>query len=240
MDPDENDKPQNPPAPEPAPEPTPEPEPAPAADDKAKADARKIDDLPAWAQAELRRARMEAVNARKAAEEQKTQGPSPEDLVAQAQKDLAQQIGKALGLVAEEETPLDPQQVIEKLTAEKDSTAKERDAEKDRHRRALIELAVHRASTRLGADPDALLDSRSFLRNVRDMDPDGEAFSAALTGAIQKAVEDNPKFKASGASGPPAKSGGEFTGGPGARASDPEQMTTDDFRAFRRSKKSSD
>ncbi|MBB5081369.1 hypothetical protein [Nonomuraea endophytica] len=239
MDPDENDKPQDPPAPEPAPEPTPEPAPAP--DDKAKPDARKIDDLPAWAQAELRRARMEAVNARKAAEEQKTeQGPSPEDLVAQAQKDLAQQIGKALGLVAEEEKSLDPQQVIEKLTAEKDSTAKERDAEKDRHRRALIELAVHRASTRLGADPDALLDSRSFLRNVRDMDPDGEGFSATLTGAIQKAVEDNPKFKAAGTSGPPAKSGGEFTGGPGARASDPEQMTTDDFRAFRRNKKSSD
>ncbi|MEV4091445.1 hypothetical protein [Streptosporangium saharense] len=220
-------------SPESAPEQVAEPE------DKAKPDARKIDDLPRWAQAELRRARMEAIQARKAAGNQAQQGPSSEELVAQAQKDMARRIGTALGVIAEEETALDPQQMIERLTRERDAAAKDRDAEKDRHRRALIELAVHRAGTKLGADPDALLDSRSFLRNVRDLDPDGEAFTATLTEAVQKAVEDNPKFKAAGASGPPAKSGGEFTGGPGGRASDPEQMTTDDFRAWRRRAKSS-
>ncbi|WP_344219344.1 hypothetical protein [Nonomuraea bangladeshensis] len=230
----------------PAPEtvnPTP-PEQAPAADDdKGKADARKIDDLPAWAQAELRRARNDAVKYRtqlqekeKAAEQQA--GPSPEEVAAQAKAELAQQIGKALGLVAEEEKPVDPKEMVERLTSERDSTAKERDKERELHRRALVELGVHRTALKAGADGDALLDSRSFLRSIKDLDPNAEDFSTALAERIQQAVEDNPKFKAASLSGPPARSGGEFTGGPGGRSSDPDQMTTDDFRAARRRQKS--
>lgn len=217
---------------------------APAAnEDKAKPDARKIDDLPAWAQAELRRARNEAVKYRTQLQEKDKQaeqqaGPSPEEVAAQAKAELAQQIGKALGIVAEEEKPVDPKDMIDRLSAEKDATAKERDAERELHRRALTELGVHRTALKLGADGDALLDSRSFLRSIKDLDPNADEFGTALAERIQQAVEDNPKFKAASLSGPPARSGGEFTGGPGGRSSDPDQMTTDDFRAQRRRAKS--
>lgn len=221
---------------------TPPEQAAPAEEDKVKPDARKIDDLPAWAQAELRRARNDAVKYRtalqereKAAEQQA--GPTPEEVAAQAKAELAQQIGKALGLI-EEEKPVDPKEMVERLTAEKEATEKERDKERELHRRALIELGVHRTALKVGADGDALLDSRSFLRSIKDLDPNAEDFATALAERIQSAVEDNPKFKAASLSGPPARSGGEFTGGPGGRSSDPDQMTTDDFRAARRRMKS--
>ncbi|MFG1709230.1 hypothetical protein ACFLIM_39170 [Nonomuraea sp. M3C6] len=218
------------------------PEQAPAAeDDKAKPDARKITDLPAWAQAELRRARNDAVKYRTQLQEKQAEqqaGPSPEDVAAQAKSELAQQIGKALGIVAEEEKPVDPKDMIDRLTTERDSTAKERDSERELHRRALTELGVHRTALKQGADGDALLDSRSFLRSIKDLDPDAEDFSTVLAERITQAVEDNPKFKAASLAGPPARSGGEFTGGPGGRSSDPDQMTTDDFRKARRASKS--
>ncbi|WP_219470830.1 hypothetical protein [Nonomuraea rhizosphaerae] len=226
-------------APEAANDTAPEQQP-PAADDKAKPDARKVGDLPAWAQAELRRARTDAVKYRtqlqekeKAAEQQA--GPSPEEVAAAAKAELAQQIGKALGLV-EEEKPVDPKDMIDRLTSERDSTAKERDSERELHRRALVELGVHRTALKQGADGDALLDSRSFLRSIKDLDPAAEDFSTVLGERIRQAVEDNPKFKAASLPGPPARSGGEFTGGPGGRSNDPDQMTTDDFRAQRRRK----
>ncbi|MEU7891700.1 hypothetical protein AB0B45_02420 [Nonomuraea sp. NPDC049152] len=216
------------------------------ADDTAvNPDAKRVDQLPSWAQKLIKDTRAEAADwrsklkdAQKAADEATGQGPSPEEVTAQAQAEFAQKIGKALGLIADEEKPLDPQQVIETLTAERDTTAQERDKERERHRRALIELAVHRASQKVGADPDALLDSRSFLKAVRDMDPDADEFSTALTETIQTAVEDNPKFKAATQAGPPARSGGEFTGGPGGRPASSEP-SIDEFRARRKKRASS-
>ncbi|MEV4472814.1 hypothetical protein [Nonomuraea sp. NPDC049504] len=221
------------------------PEP-PAADDEAvNPDAKRVDQLPSWAQKLIKETRAEAADwrsklkdAQKAADEATGQGPSAEEITEQVKTDFAQQIAKALGLAGEEEKPIDPQQVIETLTAERDSTAKERDQERERHRRALIELAVHRASQKVGADPDALLDSRSFLKTVRDMDPDADDFSTTLTETIQTSVENNPKFKAAAQAGPPARSGGEFTGGPGGRPADSEP-SIDEFRAQRKKRASS-
>ncbi|MFD0659762.1 hypothetical protein [Thermocatellispora tengchongensis] len=97
---------------------------------------------------------------------------------------------------------------------------------------------MHRASQKVGADPDALIDSRSFLKSVRDMDPDAEDFSTALMETIQTAVENNPKFKAAAQAGPPARSGGEFTGGPGGRPASSEP-SIDEFRARRKKRASS-
>ncbi|MGI5293154.1 hypothetical protein ACQEVF_58950 [Nonomuraea polychroma] len=221
------------------------PEP-PAADDTAvNPDAKRVDQLPSWAQKLIKDTRAEAADwrsklkdAQKSADEATGKGPSPEEITEQVKTDFAQQIAKALGLVSEEEKPIDPQKVIETLTAERDTTAKERDAEKERHRRALVELAVHRASQKVGADPDALLDSRSFLKAVRDMDPDADDFSTTLTETIQTAVESNPKFKAATQAGPPARSGGEFTGGPGGRPASSEP-SIDEFRARRKKRASS-
>ncbi|SEU46592.1 hypothetical protein [Nonomuraea wenchangensis] len=210
-------------------------------DEPINPDAIKVDQLPAWGQKLFRDLRKEAADyrskmadAQKAADEAaKKAGPSPEEVTAQVRADFAQQIGQALGLIGgEQEKQLTPEQVIDQLTAEKDTTAKERDQEKERHRRALIELAVHRAGSQMGADPEALLDSRSFVKKVRDLDPDGEDFATKLGEVIQLAIDEHPKYKAGSLAGPPPRSGGEFAGGPGARPSGSEP-TIDDFRKRR-------
>ncbi|WP_162795824.1 hypothetical protein [Nonomuraea lactucae] len=208
-------------------------------------DAIRVDQLPSWAQKLYRDLRKEAGDSRaalkeaqKAAEEAaKAKGPSAEELSKQVQTEFAQQIGKALGLIGEEQQQLTPEQVIEQLTSERDTTAKERDSEKERHRRALIELAVHRAGSKMGADPDALLDSRSFLKKIRDLDVNADDFATKLGETIQLALDENPKYKVGSLAGPPARSGGEFAGGPGGRPPSSEP-SIDDFRK-RRAKPSS-
>ncbi|MEV4078959.1 hypothetical protein AB0J43_01530 [Nonomuraea fuscirosea] len=210
-------------------------------DEPINPDAIKVDQLPPWGQKLFRDLRKEAADYRskmsdatKAAEEAaKSKGPSAEEITAQVRTDFAQQIGKALGLVADEQdTKLTPEQVIEQLTGERDTTAKERDEERERHRRALVELAVHRQGLKMGADPDALLDSRTFVKKIRDLDPDADDFGTKLGETIQLAIDDNPKYKAGSLAGPPPRSGGEFAGGPGGRPSGSEP-TIDDFRKRR-------
>lgn len=95
-----------------------------------------------------------------------------------ARAELAQQIGKALGLV-EDET-VDPAKLTEQLTA-KDTEAKQ----------AKAELAVFHAAALANADARALLDSRSFMAKVAALDPTD---SAALAVAITEAVTANPAF----------------------------------------------
>ncbi|MEV6154922.1 hypothetical protein AB0L53_31735 [Nonomuraea sp. NPDC052129] len=215
-------------------------------EEQVNPDALKVDQLPPWAQKLIRETRTEAAEfrnqlreAQKAADEAaKAKGPSAEEITQQVQSDLAKQIGKALGLVGEEQQQLTPEQIIEQLTGERDTTAKERDEERDRHRRALVELAVHRQGLKLGADPDALLDSRSFLKKVRDLDTDAQDFATKLGEVIELAVTENPKFKGGPQAGPPSRSGGEFAGGPGGRAPNAEP-SIDDFRKQRQAKRSS-
>ncbi|TMR90610.1 phage minor capsid protein [Nonomuraea basaltis] len=84
----------------------------------------------------------------------------------------------------------------------------------------------------LGADSTALLDSRTFLRKIRDLDPDADDFSTKLGDLIQLAIDENPKYKAAALTATPTRSGGEFAGGPGARPTGSEP-TIDDFRKSR-------
>lgn len=96
----------------------------------------------------------------------------------QARTELAQQIGKALGLVADNE-PVDPAKLTEQLTASQSET-----------KQARLELAVWRAAGD-SADAAALLDSRAFLASVQNVDPsDGSAISEAIT----QAVTANPRL----------------------------------------------
>lgn len=55
------------------------------------------------------------------------------------------------------------------------------------------ELAIFRAATASGADPNRLLDSNSFMSSVTGLDP---ADGAAVTAAITAAVAANPLLKA--------------------------------------------
>lgn len=92
------------------------------------------------------------------------------------------------------------------------------------------ELAVLRAAQSAGADGDALLDSRAFLREIESIDPnDPNAVRAAVTAAVTS----NPKFAvappspATPAAPPPrqASTAGNFNAQPGAA----RQLGMDDF-----------
>ncbi|WP_371677918.1 hypothetical protein [Streptomyces sp. NBC_01276] len=80
-------------------------------------------------------------------------------------------------------------------------------------RSARVELAVARVAGDQGARGDRLLNSRSFLASVADLDPTDTGFDAALTAAITGAVDADPDLYRAAPAGP-ARGGGEFNGAP--------------------------
>lgn len=142
----------------------------------------------------------------------------------EARTEIVQELGKALGLIKDEkDTPPDPAALtarIEQATAA--------------HRETAVELAVYRGAGKHGADPDALTDSRAFLNSIKGLDPADEGFGKAVSAAIKKAVEDNPKLKV-GTSAPDS-SAGDFGGGTGdGDGSDPTDI--DEIRKARRKRR---
>ncbi|SNS43573.1 hypothetical protein SAMN06309944_0246 [Micrococcales bacterium KH10] len=156
-----------------------------------------LPDDPAALKAEIARLRKENAGDRTAA---KTK--AAED----AQAALTQQIGKALGLIKDDETP-DPAALTAQLT-EQQATA----------RQAQLELAVFKNAGAKNADPSALLDSRSFLDSVKDIDPTD---TAAITAAIEKAVTANQKLKAVQAA---ASNSANHAGGSGEKGTKPTSL----------------
>lgn len=132
-------------------------------------------------------------------------------------------IAKAFG--APTDTPPDPAVLAEQVTQEQ---AKARDA--------AVQLAVYRNAAAAGANPDALLDSASFLRTLAEVDPSDPA---AVTAAIRTATEANPRLKAvaedpfpsAGQAGIGVTGGGTGAGDP--RSADLAQIEAD-LRASKR------
>lgn len=125
----------------------------------------------------------------------------------EAVKALTQQLGKALGFV-KDDTPPDPKALAEAI-AKKDTTISEKDSvirAKD------VELAVWARADKQSAKAGALLDSRSFLRAIAELDPSEKGFVTALDNEIKAAVKENPAFAATA---PAGKSGGDLSGGTG-------------------------
>lgn len=156
------------PTPDPAPQAVADPEPQPPAAPEPVA-AETPEAQIARLENDLRAARAEAgktrVNAKAAAADE-------------ARSELAQQIGRALGLVKDE--PVDPVKLTEQALA---AAAQARQAQ--------VELAVFRAAQTTGADPVALLDSRAFLTSLTDVEPgDVTAINAAITAALSS----NPRL----------------------------------------------
>jgi hypothetical protein len=114
-------------------------------------------------------------------------------------------IAKVFG-VGNDDSPPDPAKLTEQLTAEQ-----------ARAREAAVQLAVYRNAGANGANPDALLDSASFLRSVAEVDPND---TAAVATAIKVAVEANPVLKAADDTPTPGQAGIGVTGG-GRGSSDP-------------------
>lgn len=128
-------------------------------------------DDPTSAKAEIEKLRRENGAARTNAKAQAAE---------EARKELAQTIGKALGLVEDEQ--IDPAKLTESLTTSQAEA-----------KRARVELGVFKAAAAAGGDPAALLDSSSFLKSLDSIDPsDG----AAIAAAISAAVEANPRLGA--------------------------------------------
>jgi hypothetical protein len=155
----------DPPAPVDPPTPVVPPAPAPVADPPAETPAETVARL----EAEVAKLRKEngndRVNAKKTAADE-------------ARVEMAQTVGKALGIITD--GPIDPAVLTEQITAAK--------AEANQ---SAVELAVYRASEAAGGDPVALLDSRTFLANVADIDPSD---TAALAAVITAAVGENPRL----------------------------------------------
>jgi len=162
-------------------------------------------DDPKAAQAEIEKLRRENGAARTNAKAQAAE---------EAKKELAQTIGKALGLV--EDGPVDPAKLTEQLT-QTQAQAKQ----------AALELAVYR-STPDATVANALLDSRSFLAKVANLDPsDGTAIAAA----VGEAVTDNPALGKRTPAPNPAQ--GSSASGPVA----PAQMSQQEVERLYRDKK---
>lgn len=132
-------------------------------------------------------------------------------------KDQFDTIAKAFG--AKADTPPDPAALAEQVTTEQ---AKAREA--------AVQLAVYRNATAAGANPDALLDSASFLRTLAEVDPTD---AVAVNAAIKTAVDANPRLKATtddpfpsaGQAGIGVTGGGAVVGDP--RSADLAQIEAD-------------
>lgn len=167
----------------------------------------RIEDLPAWAQKAIRDARQGEAKARTSAK-----ANAAAEAADQARQELAQKIGKAIGLVKDgDEQPADPAQLTQQLGQMADT-----------NRDLATELAIWKNAKTAGANPQALTDSRSFMERVHKLDPTADDFPAKLAAAMKKAIDDNPQYREAGQA--PARSGGEFTGGPGGDAVTPEQF----------------
>ncbi len=174
--------------------------------------------------AELRRENAGARVARNAEQEQQTQAAitaAVEKAKTDAQTELAQTIGKALGLVKDEE-PVDPA----KLTAQW--------AEKETgYQRQIRDLTVASAlSAALSGTHPGAKDALIGSGKLADLDPTATDFTAQLQARVAEYLEANPYFKVTTpAPLPPAgSSAADFTGStppPGGAPS------IDDLRAER-------
>lgn len=125
----------------------------------------------------------------------------------EAKAELAQQIGKALGLVKEDGPP-DPAELTKQITAHTARVAELEGAVRARD----IELAVHSLAEKHSAKVSALLDSRSFVKATSALDPTAKDFTSQLDAAIKQAVTDNPQYRVQPQAG---RSGADLTGGTG-------------------------
>lgn len=130
---------------------------------------------PVKAEAEIKRLRRESGNARTQAKQTAAD---------EARQELAQTVGKALGLV-QDETPPDPAALA---TAAQEAT--------NRANQATVELAAYKAAGAVGANPAELLDRRSVASQLDNLDPTAEDFDAQVAAVVKKAVTDNPQLLA--------------------------------------------
>lgn len=176
-------------------------------------DGKSVDDLPEWAQGELKRLRKENAKKRTDANAAKQSAQT-----AQQQADaITKMVASKLGI------ELDEAPSAEKLAAELD-------ASRTSAAEAAREVAVLRAASKAGVDGDAMLDSRSLMRDLSAHDVGSDEFLEALNSAIEsRKPAAETRGTRSGTSGNPADGGkpGKFT------PEDIEKMTVEEFNKNR-------
>lgn len=103
---------------------------------------------------------------------------------------LIQQLGKALGLIKDDDGKSEGPDA-EALAAQVEKSQAEATT-------AARELAVYKAAASNGADPAKLLDSRSFLSSIENVDHNDDK---AISAAIKAAVDGNRSFALARAAG---------------------------------------
>ncbi|WP_193118447.1 hypothetical protein [Brachybacterium tyrofermentans] len=159
-----------------------------AQSDSGVTEAQTVEELPDWAQRELRRGRDDSGRYRSERDAAKTEAD-----------ERVQAILKAAGIEPDEGSNEDPVQA---------AAAAREQAEADA-RAARVELAVFRAAPGKNADPARLLNTNSFHERVKGLDPTD---SDALAAAIEDEVKTNPYLASTQAA---ARSSADFTGGDG-------------------------
>jgi hypothetical protein len=134
----------------------------------------------------------------------------------QAQKDLVEKLARELGVI---EDPKDPADLLNSVTAQKDGLSKE-------NRLLKVENTVIRSASTLGADLEAVLDSRELERKFLEIDPSADDYTAQVAGIVKEAVEKNPaRYRKAQVA--PGASGGDFTSGNGSGPKDPAPADDD-------------
>lgn len=212
-------------APEAQPNPTPEPPATPAAPEAPTSEpegdtGNTADDSPeskiiAALRRENAQNRVSAREAREEAAAARAEAAALADRVAQDRQSLGQTLAEAFGFAPKPDEPVDPEQLVAAATAAREQ-AETSAAENARlARESQVELAVLRAAIDTDADAKGLLDSRSFMNSVRDLDPTAADFASQVGAAIAQALED-PRYRKP--SPLPSRSGGDLSAGNGEPA----------------------
>lgn len=162
-------------------------------------EAQDVSSLPPWAQTHIKGLRDEAAKHR-----------TEKQTVAAAAQEAAKQrdaILKAAGFTSDgKDAPPSPEALTKQL--------------EDMQARAweqAAQVAIMRTAAAAGADPDALLDSNSFLDSLAEFiedDPNSAAFRTKMTAHIKAFAAKHPKVQAA-ATKPSGPSGAPLNGGPG-------------------------
>lgn len=174
--------------------------------------AAKKDDGGSELASENERLKRELTDAR--SEAGKTRVNAKEKAAQDARSEVLRDVAKSLGLAPDEDA--DPAELRKQIDESQTETREVRQ-----------ELAVYRGAAAHQANADKLLDSRSFLASIKDIDPTD---TDAIAAAIKKAVDADETLKIQGdnkstAAAQAAKaSGTATTGGSGEGAVTPEQF----------------
>ncbi|QOH59895.1 hypothetical protein [Rhodococcus rhodochrous] len=158
-----------------------------------------------------------------------------EEALNEFKAEFGKTVSQAFGINLPQEEEPDPVQLVEQATSKASEAEKRAQAAEQRALERDRELAIFRLAGE--ADPRELLDSRSFLNSIRDIDPNAADADELIGAAIDRAVEANPRLRKATAA--PPRSSGDGAGGNGdPNAGGPEASDIDALRKLRSERRS--